>query len=134
MESVLKQFSLYVENGELDPELLAMTYEQLSYADTPSLIEGKYVYVANNAEIQHLLFSDQSGICWISDQLSGHIFAQLIAKHTVALSDLREQHQPILQRLATYRIVTNSGDRVMFSSVAQANSGESREMRMRIGC
>src|SRR5699024_4268780 len=33
MESVLKQFTLHVDYGEVDPELLTITSEQLSYGD-----------------------------------------------------------------------------------------------------
>ncbi len=37
MESVIKQFSLYAENGELDTGLLAITSEQVRCKDIPSL-------------------------------------------------------------------------------------------------
>ena len=74
MESVLKQFSLYVENGELDLELLSMTSEQLVYKQIPSTVPGKYVYVTDHNDIrgiQHLLFSDQSHLGYIDEELNG---------------------------------------------------------------
>lgn len=38
MESVAKQFGLYVEKGEIDPELLALKSDQVQYRDLPSLV------------------------------------------------------------------------------------------------
>jgi hypothetical protein len=75
MESVVKQFSLYVENGELDNDLLAITSEQVRYKDIPSLLVGKYVYANDDQDIRnilHLLFSDQSGLTYIREDLQAH--------------------------------------------------------------
>lgn len=72
MESVLKQFRLYVENGELDWDLLSMTSEQLVYEEIPSAVPDKYVYVTDHNDIrsiQHLLFSDQSHLSYINEDL-----------------------------------------------------------------
>lgn len=72
MESFIKQFSLYVENGELDVDLLAMTSEQVLYKAIPSLLAGKYAYANDNHDIRsilHLLFSDQSVLTYINDDL-----------------------------------------------------------------
>lgn len=38
MESVMTQFSLWVENGELDPDLLAITSDPVRYKQVPSLL------------------------------------------------------------------------------------------------
>lgn len=122
-ESVLKQFSLYAENGELDVELLALTSEQLSYAALPSLLEGKYAQLAENAEIadiQHNLFSDQSHICYINEQLSEPDLFRLIAKHQVQFDDFLEYQQPIIERLAQYGILDMS-ESVKFASIPQVN-------------
>ena len=52
MESVASQFSLFVENGELDRDLLAMGSEQVRYKDIPSLLDGKYLYSTETDEIR----------------------------------------------------------------------------------
>lgn len=62
MESILKQFSLFVEHEKVDIELLSLTTEQLRYENIPSLIPNKYVYGQGHeyAQASHLLFSSQS--------------------------------------------------------------------------
>lgn len=66
MESILKQFILFVEEGKIDFELLQIRSEHLLYKNIPSLIEKKYVYGIgkeyNNAT--YLLFSDQSPLVY----------------------------------------------------------------------
>ncbi|GIO33518.1 hypothetical protein J2TS6_46590 [Paenibacillus albilobatus] len=44
VESVLKQFSLFVEEGIVDFELLEIRSEHLIYSNIPSLVNKKYVY------------------------------------------------------------------------------------------
>lgn len=108
MESVLKQYSLYVENGDLDPELLAMTSEQLSYRAIPSLIEGKYVYVAENSDlhrVQHLLFSDQAVLGYIDESLHEDTFARLILTHEVPYEAFAEHQQADIDFLVASGIV-----------------------------
>ena len=109
MESVVKQFSLYVENGELDIDLLAITSEQVRYKDIPSLLVGKYVYAGDNQEIRdilYLLFSDQSGLTYIREDLQDHDAARLLVKHQVAyddFADYSEAQRRILNRFRCAR-------------------------------
>jgi len=44
MESVLKQFSLFVQEGQIDFELLEIRSEHLIYNSIPSLVTKKYAY------------------------------------------------------------------------------------------
>lgn len=55
MESVVNQFRLFVENGELDPDLLAITSDPVMYKQVPSLLDGKYVYPTDGDEIAGIL-------------------------------------------------------------------------------
>ncbi|NYD40067.1 hypothetical protein [Nocardioides panaciterrulae] len=123
MESVLKQYSLYVENGQLDPELLAMTSEQLSYRAIPSFVEGKYVYVTDNPEvrrIQHLLFSDQAVLGYIDGSLQEDTFARLILKHDVPYEAFAEHQRADIDFLVEGGIVENeNGKPLRFANLAQ---------------
>lgn len=62
MESVLKQFSLYVQEGQIDLELLDIRSEHLVYKNIPSLVDKKYVYGIGDEykRASFFLFSDQS--------------------------------------------------------------------------
>jgi len=66
MESVLKQFSLYVEEGEIDLELLWIRSEQVIYDNIPSLINKKYVYGVGDEyhAVNAFLFSDQTSLTY----------------------------------------------------------------------
>ena len=66
LETALKQFILYVEDGRIDYELLEIRSEHLVYKDIPSLVNNKYVYGKGEdyGHITYLLFSDQSGLAY----------------------------------------------------------------------
>lgn len=122
MESVIKQFSLYVENGELDLELLAMSSKPSSYKDIPSSLDAKYVYLTDQPDIiriQHLLFSDQSNMCYINEQLQAHSFSQLISENKVAYEDFADHQRPSLDALIDYGVVTDKNGRIRFANVSQ---------------
>lgn len=61
-DGILKQYSLFIEDGKVDRELLEISSNPVFFRDVPSSIERKYAY-ANSETIRqemHLLFSDQS--------------------------------------------------------------------------
>lgn len=64
LESTLKQFLLFVQEGQIDFELLEIRSEHLIYKNIPSLVEKKYVYGVGEEfkTVTFLLFSDQSGL------------------------------------------------------------------------
>jgi hypothetical protein len=122
MESFLKQFSLYAENGELDLDLLAITSEQLSYKGIPSLLGGKYVYATNQSEIRDILyalFSDQSGLCYINENLKADSFAHLIVANKLAYDDFHAYQKSRLDALIDFGVVANQDGHVTFASPAQ---------------
>jgi len=69
MESVLKQFSLYVEEGHIDHEFINLSSDQTRFSGAPSLLQDKYVYANSDSNkmssFLHLLFSDQTGLAYI---------------------------------------------------------------------
>jgi hypothetical protein len=123
MESVLKQFTLYVRNGYLDRDLLTMSSEQLSYGTIPSLADGKYVYASKNPEIlriQHLLFSDQSLMGYIDVKLRERTFAELMFQHAVYYEDFADHQKSDLDFLIHHHLVDNTnGQPLAFKSMQQ---------------
>ncbi len=73
IDSVLKQFKLWCEEGELDSELLHMSTEHIFIKNIPSLIKNKYIYPCGKEyeAISHLLFSDQSRIRYVPELSKG---------------------------------------------------------------
>jgi hypothetical protein len=120
MESVLKQYSLYVDNGELDLELLSMTSEQLAYDAIPSVVDGKYVYVTDHPDIQgiqHLLFSDQSHLGYINEQLHGHTLIELLASNTVTYDDFADHQRGSIDFLINHGLLQVVDCEVMFGDL-----------------
>lgn len=64
MESALKQFSLFVQDGQVDFDLLEIRSEHLLYKNIPSLVYKKYIYSIGDEfrTASYFLFSDQSGL------------------------------------------------------------------------
>jgi len=122
MESVIKQFTLYAENGEMDKELLAMSSDQVRYKDIPSLITNKYAYATKNddiAFIQYTLFSDQSGLTHINDSLKDSSFALLLSSRDVKYDDFLDHQKPQIDKLIKLGVLVKEKVAVKFRSEDQ---------------
>ena len=66
IDSILKQFKLFVEDREIDHELLQLSSEHIFMKNIPSLLPDKYVYpIGEEYKIaSHCLFSDQSHLTY----------------------------------------------------------------------
>lgn len=63
MESILTQYTLYVDDGEIDDDLATAGSDQVKYKNVPSVLDAKYAYSNINPDVQfvlYALFSDQS--------------------------------------------------------------------------
>jgi len=124
-ESIIKQFTLYVENGEMDKELLAMTSDQVRYADIPSLMADKYVYITDSEDIaliQHTLFSDQSGLSYINDRLKANSFTELIITKSIDYAAFLDHQKPTVDKLLALDVLKKEGSKIQFRSDDQLNA------------
>jgi hypothetical protein len=122
MESIIKQFTLYVENGEIDKDLLAITSDQVRYHDIPSLIGDKYAYATDHDDIlaiQFFMFSDQSGLTYINDSLKATNLFELLATKEVKYDDFHEHQKPKIDRLIDLGILEKVAESVRFRSEDQ---------------
>jgi hypothetical protein len=123
MESVLKQFWLYAENGELDLDLLSMTSEQLVYKQIASTVPDKYVYVTDHNDIrsiQHLLFSDQSHLSYIDEELNARSLAELLLSNGVTYDRFADHQKPGIDLLLSRGVLVNDEHSVIkLASAAQ---------------
>ena len=75
-ESVLKQFKIFVDDGEIDFELLQMTSTPSTIKDVPSLNVDKYIYFnEENKELvgcSNLFFSDQTLLAYVEPFKENH--------------------------------------------------------------
>lgn len=115
-ETILKQFSLYVENDEIDFELVQMSAGSVKFGDVPSLVDNKYVYGFGDKykQITFILFSDQcmfKHLSRIHEQDKYYsCFADLLQNESVYLSDYRESEHVALAFLAEHDLVSISAE------------------------
>lgn len=122
MDSVIKQYKLYVENGAIDQELLAITSKSPSYEEIPSQLSDKYAYASESPEvfeIMHYLFSDQSGLTYINDGLKGKDFVSLLVEHEVRYQDFHDHQKHSLDKLIEWDIIKKTSKRLVFHSRRQ---------------
>ena len=110
-ESILKQFSCYVREGEVDFELLDMSTTQLIFQDVPSMIERKYVYGTGNEfpSMCHHMFSDQSMLSHaqrLVDQGKNYgSFFEILQNETIHRDDYIEKNWNDLQFLQQKQLI-----------------------------
>ena len=115
-ETILKQYTLFVENGEIDFDLLEMTADSKKFGDIPSQVQDKYIYGTGKefASMRFMLFSDQCMFSYVKriyDEGREHsCFYDLITKEKVYLSDYRENEQPSFKWLEKKDLVSISDD------------------------
>ncbi len=104
-ESVLKQFKLFVDDGEIDFELLQMTSTPSTLKDIPSLNPDKYIYLnVDNKELvacSNLFFSDQTLLAYVEPfrEKHYHNFFDLLANEEVNFNNYEELQKPELNFL-----------------------------------
>lgn len=93
IESVLKQYALFVEDGKINHELLYMSSGSLLFRDCKGLIEKKYVY-AKQGELDNILyylFSDQCMLSYVEKiEKEYNNFYDLILNENITISDYPE--------------------------------------------
>lgn len=122
MEGVIKQFSLYADNGELDTELLSITSDAVVYKKIPSLLAGKYVYADDHQDIRsilNMLFSDQSGLTYINEDLRAANGAQLLLDNQVAYHDFHHYQKLGVDYLLGLGVLENTDGRVQLADIRQ---------------
>jgi hypothetical protein len=121
MEGVVKQFALYVKEGELDTGLLGIASEPVRYREIPSLMEGKYVYPSDDRDIRailHLLFSDQSGLAYINESLDADDAATLFIENEISFDDLAEYQKADVEFLIRHGVLEHAAGPIRFTSTA----------------
>lgn len=130
MEAVIKQYSLYVEEGEIDPELLEMEYS-LPIALGKSLLNGKHKYAVikegSNAIYNPLfmMFSDQSLLSFIEPyKESGYhsLFDLLKNVGRVPYNNYEEHQRPRIDFLIEIGLLAIDNGMVCYGNVPRVSA------------
>lgn len=122
MESVVRQFERFVEDGEIDRELLSMTSDAVRYRQVPSLVKAKYLYPVETSAlpgILEVLFSDQSSMGYINEELRGENLVELLVRNEVQYEQFEGYQRPTLDMLLDAGVLAVREGRVQLASVAQ---------------
>lgn len=104
-ESALKQFKLFVEDGDIDFELLQMSSTPSAIKDIPSLNDNKYIYLNEKNEVMvgcsNLFFSDQTLLGYVEPyrEEKYHTFFDLLTNEQVKFSNYEDHQKPQLAYL-----------------------------------
>lgn len=113
-ESILKQYNAFVENGDIDYELISISSKPISIGTIKSLVTGKYIYsnskILNN--INSSLFSSQSNLLSINkvDNKDYSSFIELIYEEEIYLDDFVEYQKDGLNILVKNKIINILSD------------------------
>lgn len=121
MESVLKQFSLFVEEGEIDFELLEIRSEHLIYNNIPSLLDKKYAYGTGDEfrDATFLFFSDQSGLGYNEKaKKSYNNYFELICNEKFKLSDYPDYNISKINWLINHDYLTIDKEYIIFKNMS----------------
>ncbi|WP_132055785.1 hypothetical protein [Pseudocnuella soli] len=119
LESVLKQFKLFVEDGEIDFELMQMSSSPTTIEDIPSLNENKYVYFnEGNKEAMsccNLFFSDQTLLAYVDRYKESlyQSFFDLLANEEVSFDSYDEHQIPEVNYLIEKGFITINDNRLI---------------------
>lgn len=122
MDGVLKQFRMYVCDGEIDRELFEMSSEHVIFSSLSGFIKEKYVY-GNSSDIQReqfLLFSDQSLLGYIEKTKNRYSrFFDLMIHEDLEFSDFWEHQQINIRWLIEQDIVEENADGYLKLNIAK---------------
>ena len=103
IDSVLKQFSMFVTEGCIDRELFEMSSGHVKLENVPSFFQEKYIYPKNDVckGSMNLLFSDQAGLAYTEKTQSRYenLFS-LRKNEAMYLEDFAEYHKPQIEWLS----------------------------------
>ena len=125
-ESALKQFKLFVEDGNIDFELLQMSSTPTAIKDIPSLNRNKYIYFnEDNLEMvacSNLFFSDQTLLAYVEPfkEEKYHTFFDLLSNEQVKFGNYEEYQKLKLNYLIEKGFITvDSNDFIQIINTAR---------------
>ena len=102
LESVLKQFRLYVDDGFISRELHEFSSNAYRISDTPSMLDAKYAYISSSDlknELFHL-YSNQSMLSYTDRTKSKYdTFIELISRENILKTEIPEYNWPVIDYL-----------------------------------
>ena len=105
MDSILKQYKLFCEDGYVNQELHQLNTSQMSISSIPSLLKNKYAYpVGDDIQmIMQMLFSDQSMLFFTESDIE-HIPYKVLNRRKVYYHEFHEFQKNMINYLVDKKI------------------------------
>ncbi len=101
-DSLLKQYKLFQEDGEVNFDLLRISSKPLHFNEIPSFVSRKYCYLKDGklGYMNHLLFSDQSSLFYVDPfKNKYHSLYDLLANEEILYGNFAEYQMVKLYHL-----------------------------------
>ena len=123
-ETILKQYTLYLRNNNIDFDLVAMSSNPVLFRDVKSQIENKYIYgkgIDYNRLI-HMLFSNQNILSFLNriyeEGKHYDCFFDLLINEILYLYDYREEDRKLFDYLENFDIVyIDENGKIQFKNI-----------------
>ena len=104
LESIIKQYNLYIEDGYIDHELLQMSSNPIPYKDIKSKLEKKYIYPNYKSQefnnIDYYFFSDQCMLSYRKDADDKYnSFYELLLNENISITDYEDYNKRDIEYL-----------------------------------
>jgi hypothetical protein len=99
-----------------------MSSDQVQYRDIPGLLSGKYVHASDDQNVRsvlHLLFSDQSGLTYINENLRANNAGRLLIENQITYDDFADHQKGAIDFLILQGVLENSGERIQLANSTQ---------------
>ncbi len=114
IESILKQYKIFVDDGVIDYELLQLMSQSIVYGEIPSLSNKKYVYGKGDEflKLKYYFFSDQSMLYYVEPFKDKYrnLYGLLLIEN-VKLSDFQSYQKSTIDSLIQngYLMIDSNG-------------------------
>ncbi|MEH7054102.1 hypothetical protein [Bacillus velezensis] len=120
IESIIKKYRFYLEDGYIDEELVQMESKPLPFSECPSMTKDRYVYIApNNDEaiiLRNIMFSDQSNLTYFPNygDIQYNTLIERLTTDKLYLHDIEDYQKSSLDWLIERDYVTvNDGNEIV---------------------
>ncbi|WP_406795337.1 hypothetical protein [Bacillus velezensis] len=116
IESIIKKYRFYLEDGYIDEELVQMESKPLPFSECPSMTKDRYVYIApNNDEaiiLRNIMFSDQSNLTYFPNygDIQYNTLIEKLTTDKLYLHDIEDYQKSSLDWLIEHDYVTVNDD------------------------
>ncbi|WP_330537498.1 hypothetical protein [Bacillus amyloliquefaciens] len=116
IESIIKKYRFYLEDGYIDEELVQMESKPLPFSECPSMTKDRYVYIAPNNDgaiiLRNIMFSDQSNLTYFPNygDIQYNTLIERLTTDKLYLHDIEDYQKSSLDWLIEHDYVTVNDD------------------------